>query len=86
MRQLHVIGAVREHPRSFSSTRRLVEHDLVAADAQRYRRAALRLARMRRLAAATDASVEIDELVAARRETHRRRPRLQQELDRAGLP
>ncbi|MGW6129239.1 hypothetical protein ACWFNE_04350 [Cellulomonas sp. NPDC055163] len=40
---------------------------------------------MRRLAAGTDASVEIDDLVAELRETHRRRPRLQQELDRAGL-
>ncbi len=66
--------------------RRLVEHELVDADAQHYRRAALRLARMRRLAAGTDASAQIDDLVAALRDVHRRRPRLQQEFDRAGLP
>jgi hypothetical protein len=66
--------------------RRLVEHELVDADAQHYRRAARRLARMRRLAAGTDASVEVDDLVAELRQVHRRRPRLQQEFDRAGLP
>lgn len=66
--------------------RRLVEHELVHADAQRYRRAARRLARMRSLTAGTEASVGIDELVAELREVHRRRPRLQQEFDRAGLP
>jgi hypothetical protein len=66
--------------------RRLVEHELVDADAQHYRRAARRLALMRRLAAGTDASVEVDDLVAELRQVHRRRPRLQQEFDRAGLP
>jgi hypothetical protein len=66
---------------------RLVEHELTEADAGNYRIAARRLATMRRLAAGTDtAAAEVDRLVADLRETHRRRPRLQQEFDRAGLP
>lgn len=35
---------------------------------------------------AKQATVEVDELIAELRDTHRRRPRLQQEFDRAGLP
>jgi hypothetical protein len=31
-------------------------------------------------------AVEVDKFVAALRELHRRRPRLQREFDRAGLP
>ena len=66
--------------------RRLVEHELVNADAQHYRLAARRLAKMRKLAAGTDQATDIDTLIADLRETHRRRPRLQQEFDRAHLP
>ena len=66
--------------------RRLVEHQLVNTSAQHYRLAARRLAKMRKLAAGSDQSVEVDAFIAELRETHRRRPRLQQELDRAALP
>ncbi|WP_413452933.1 DUF6880 family protein [Georgenia phoenicis] len=66
--------------------RRLVERELTQADAQRYRAAARRLARMRRLAAGSDEVADVERFVAELRETHRRRPRLQQEFDRAGLP
>ncbi len=65
---------------------RLVENELVEAGAQHYRLAARRLAKMRKLAGGSDQAVEVDELIAELRETHRRRPRLQQEFDRAGLP
>jgi hypothetical protein len=41
---------------------------------------------MRKLAAGTDKATEVDDFIAALREKHRRRPRLQQEFDRAGLP
>lgn len=64
----------------------LVHGELQVADAQRYRSAARRLARMRKLAAGADKAAEVDELIAELREEHRRRPRLQQEFDRAGLP
>lgn len=66
--------------------RRLVEHELVQAGAQHYRLAARRLYRMRTLAAQSGREAEVDDLVAHLRETYRRRPRLQQEFDRAGLP
>lgn len=56
------------------------------ADAQRYRFAARRIAKMRNLAAGSEHAAEVRALVAALRETYRRRPRLQQEFDRAGLP
>ena len=66
---------------------RLVENELVEAGAQHYRLAARRLARMRKLAAAgSDQASEVDALITDLRETHRRRPRLQQEFDRVGLP
>jgi uncharacterized Zn finger protein len=58
----------------------------VVANAQNYRLAARRLAKMRRLAAGSAHSQALDTLIAKLRETHRRRPRLQQEFDRAGLP
>lgn len=54
--------------------------------AQHYRIAGRRLARMRKLAAGSDKSAEVDDLIAELRDVHRRRPRLQQEFDRAGLP
>lgn len=65
---------------------RLVERELVQAGPQYYRRAALRLSKMRGLAAGTTSATDVDDFVAGLRETHRRRPRLQQEFDRAGLP
>lgn len=65
---------------------RLVNSELLEAGAQHYRTAARRLAKMRKLAAGSSKAVEVDEFVAELRETHRRRPRLQQEFDRAGLP
>jgi uncharacterized Zn finger protein len=64
----------------------LVEHELVNADAQHYRRAAKRLAKMRKLAAHTNHAEETDAFIAELRETHKRRPRLQQEFDRQRLP
>ncbi len=66
--------------------RRLVEHELVNADAHHNRLAARRLAKMRKLAAGTDHAAEVDTFIAGLRDTHRRRPRLQQEFNRAGLP
>ena len=65
---------------------RLVEHELVNADARHYRLAARRLAKMRKLAAGTDRAADVDALITGLRDTHRRRPRLQQEFDRARLP
>jgi hypothetical protein len=54
--------------------------------AQHYQVAARRLAKMRKLAAGTNHVAEVDWLIAELRESNRRRPRLQQEFDRAGLP
>ena len=65
---------------------RLVVNELVEAGAQHYRLAARRLAKMRKLAAGTERSAEVHDFIAELREIHRRRPRLQQEFDRAGLP
>ena len=65
---------------------RLVQEELTVADAHHYRLAARRLAAMRRLAHGTPHAVEVDELIGDLRETHRRRPRLQAEFDRARLP
>jgi hypothetical protein len=64
---------------------RLVENELRETGAQHYQRAARRLKRMRALATATDRRADVDDLVAAIREIHQRRPRLLQELNRAGL-
>jgi len=44
------------------------------------------LAKMRKLASGSAEAAGVDELIADLRETHRRRPRLQHEFDRAGLP
>jgi hypothetical protein len=41
---------------------------------------------MRTLAAGTDQADTVDTFIAELRDTHRRRPRLQQEFDRARLP
>lgn len=65
---------------------RLVENDLTEADARKYRAAARRLAKMRRLAAGSEKAVEVNELIADLRETHRRRPRLQRESTGSGCP
>jgi len=65
---------------------KLAEKDLEQADAKRYRQAARRLATMRAITAGTSAAADIDAMIRDHRETHRRRPRLQQEFDRAGLP
>ena len=65
---------------------RLVEHELVKAGAQHHRLAARRLAKRRQLAAGTDKASGVDDLIVDLREIHRRRPRLQQEFDRAGRP
>lgn len=65
---------------------RLVEQELAVADAAAYRRAAVRLARMRILAAGSGQAVDVEAFIAELRDPHQRRPRLQREFDRAGLP
>lgn len=66
---------------------RLVLAQLDQADAANYRRAAKRLAHMRQLAGDDGSQAqEVDDLIIELRDTHRRRPRLQQEFDRARLP
>ncbi|MCW2644764.1 MAG: hypothetical protein JWP07_873 [Pseudonocardiales bacterium] len=65
---------------------RLVLRELVETGAQHYQIAARRLKKMRRLAAGSEYATEIDQFIAELREANRRRPRLQQEFDRAGLP
>lgn len=65
---------------------RLVDTELVNTGAKHYRIAARLLSRMRKLAAGSERHEEVDELIANLREAHRRRPRLQTEFDRAGLP
>lgn len=66
--------------------RELVEAELLEARAQQYGFAARRLARMRRIAAGTDEADAVARFIAELRERYYRRPRLQQEFDRAGLP
>ena len=65
---------------------RLVLSELVETGAQHYQIAARRLKKMRRLAAGSECAAEVDWFIAELREANRRRPRLQQEFDRAGLP
>ena len=65
---------------------RLVDNELTEAGAQHYRIAARRLAKMRKLATGSAEAAGVEELIAELRQTHRRRPRLQQEFDRGGLP
>jgi len=64
---------------------RLVERQLTDANANNYRLAARRLVKMSELAQGSEKATEVDEFIAHLREVHRRRPRLQQEFDRAGL-
>ena len=66
-------------------TRQVLDH-LEHADAQHYRAAARQLAHLRALTHDTDMADSIDALIADLRDSHRRRPRLQQEFTRAGLP
>lgn len=66
--------------------RQLVETELVGTGVQHYRRAAKRLKTMRKLAAGTSAAADTDAYIVELRHTHRRRPRLRTEFDRAGLP
>jgi hypothetical protein len=65
---------------------RLVDHELQTSAASNYRNAAERLATMRNLAAGTDQASEVDDYIRQLRAQHARRPRLQQEFTRAGLP
>ena len=65
---------------------RLVDNEQTEAGAQHYRIAARRLAKMRKLATGSAEAAGVEELIAELRQTHRRRPRLQQEFDRGGLP
>lgn len=64
----------------------LARSDLEVTDARSYQIAAKRLARMRLIAAGTEHAPDVDALIAELREQNRRRPRLQQEFDRARLP
>lgn len=66
--------------------RELVLGGLAAANAQLYRLAARRLAKMIKISAGTEHDSDVREFIASLRDAHRRRPRLQQEFDRAGLP
>jgi len=65
---------------------RLVRGELMEADAKQYRSAAIRLDRMRAIAAGTPHAPMVDELIADLRQANRHRPRLQREFDRVGLP
>jgi hypothetical protein len=65
---------------------RLVLTELSGAAAQHYRIAARRLKKTRTLAAGSACSAEVDAFIAELREANRRRPRLQLEFHRAGLP
>lgn len=65
---------------------RLVLRELVETGAQHYQIAARRLKKMCKLASGTEYESEVDHFIAELREMNRRRPRLQQEFDRAGLP
>lgn len=66
--------------------RGLAEAELDVADAKHYRKAARYLKRCRKLAAGTAEAPAVDEFIADLREANRRRPRLQTEFDKAGLP
>ncbi len=65
---------------------RLVEHDLNETGARHYIVAARRLKKMRRLAAGSSEASHVDDYIKDLRETHRRRPRVQREFDRAAPP
>ena len=65
---------------------RLVLRELDETGAQHYQIAARRLKKMRTLADGSEHEAEVDQFIAELREANRRRPRLQHEFDRAGLP
>ena len=65
---------------------RLVLRELVETGAQHYRIAGRGLKKMRKLAAGFEYAAEVDQFIAELRDGNRRRSRLQQEFDRAGLP
>lgn len=64
----------------------LVRGELMEADAKQYRSAAIRLDRMRAIAAATAHAPMVDGLITELRQGNRHRPRMQCEFDRVGLP
>ncbi|MDO5678317.1 MAG: hypothetical protein Q4G35_12515 [Propionibacteriaceae bacterium] len=64
----------------------LVNGMLIEANANNYRAAAVRLKHMTKVAQGTGLEQHVEELITFLREEHRRRPRLQQEFDKAGLP
>ena len=65
---------------------RLVLRELTETGAQHYQIAARRLKKMRKLADGSDKAVDVGQFIAELRDANRRRPRLQQEFDRASLP
>ncbi len=65
--------------------RELIDTDLQIADARNYKSAAKRLKQLRAALKATGAGDEFEPIVAALREEHRRRPRLLEELRKAGF-
>ena len=66
--------------------RDLVEADLAHTDTNRYRPAARRLERMRRLAKGTALAAPVDAFIAELRSRYSRRPRMLADFDRARLP
>lgn len=64
----------------------IVHDTLKQANAKNYKTAARRLAQMRLLTAGTPLATQVDQLITELRQTHHRRPRLQTEFDKAGLP
>ncbi|MDN6147944.1 MAG: hypothetical protein L0I94_03800 [Yaniella sp.] len=64
----------------------LVDLELLQTGAAHYKNAARHLKTMRRLSTGTNALAEVDTFISDLRETNRRRPRLQKEFTRAGLP
>ena len=65
---------------------RLVGRELVETGVRAYTTAARRLKHMRNLADGSEHAAEVDRFIAELRLANRRRPRLQQEFNRAGLP
>jgi hypothetical protein len=65
--------------------RQLIANDLEVADARNYKSAARRLKQLRRAMVAAGAQGDFDGIVSELREQHKRRPRLMEELLRAGL-
>jgi hypothetical protein len=65
---------------------RVIEAELIEANVHNYRPAARKLQRMRRLAEGSPQASDVDHFISEMRERNRRRPRLQQEFDRAQLP